>query len=181
VRFHDTELPGVVLVDIDARHDERGFFARSYCDEEFAARDLHTRWPQCNLSYNHQAHTLRGMHYQAAPHAEVKLVRCTAGAIWDVVVDLRVGSPTRFQWRGFELTAASRTALYIPAGFAHGFLTLRDETEVFYQMGAPFVADAARGFRWDDTRIGIAWPAPPAVISGRDGGYPDLDPSVNDA
>ena len=181
MRFTQTELHGVVLIDIEQRRDERGFFARTYCDEEFAAHGLHTRYPQCNVSYNRAAHTLRGMHWQAAPHGEVKLVRCTAGAIWDVVVDLRPGSPTRFRWQGFELTAAARNALYIPEGFAHGFLTLRDDTEVFYQMGSPFVAGAARGFRWDDRRAGIVWPAAPAVISARDAAYPDLDEAVADA
>jgi dTDP-4-dehydrorhamnose 3,5-epimerase len=181
VRFHETSLPGVLLIEVERGLDERGFFARSYCEREFAAHGITARFPQCNVSSNNHAYTLRGMHYQAAPYGEIKLVRCTAGAIWDVVVDLRPGSPTRLRWYGVELSAEARNQLYIPAGCAHGFLTLCDATEVFYQMGTFYVAEAARGFRWDDPLVGIRWPAPPALISQRDRTYPDLDPGVSDA
>lgn len=131
---------------------------------------------QCNVSRNRRAHTLRGMHYQLPPHEEAKLVRCTAGAIWDVIVDLRPGSATWLRWTGAELSAENGSALYVPEGFAHGFLTLRDDTEVFYQMSAFYEPGAARGLRWNDPRIGIAWPAEPAVISERDAAYPDFSP-----
>lgn len=181
MRFQETTLPGVLLVELERRLDERGFFARTSCERELAARGLAARFPQCNVSFNTRAYTLRGMHYQAAPDGEVKLVRCTAGAIWDVVVDLRPGSPTRLRWYGVELTAEAHNQLYVPAGCAHGFLTLRDATEVSYQMGTFYVAAAARGFRWDDPLVGIRWPARPAVISERDRTYPDLDPGVCDA
>jgi dTDP-4-dehydrorhamnose 3,5-epimerase len=172
VRFLETPLPGLHVLDLERRTDERGFFARSFCESELGARGLHVRFPQCNVSFNARAHTLRGMHWQAAPHGEVKIVRCTAGAIWDAVVDLRPG-PTHLAWFGIELSASSRSQLYIPEGFAHGFLTLAGDTEVFYHMGAPYVPEATRGLRWDDPRIGIRWPAAPAVISERDGTYPD--------
>jgi len=173
VRFLETAIPGVFVIELERIADERGFFARSYCEREFGARGLHTRYPQCNVSYNARARTLRGMHWQAAPHAEVKLVRCTAGAVWDVAVDLRPG-PTRLRWVGVELSAAARNQIYIPEGCAHGFITLTDDAEVFYQMGATYVAEAARGFRWEDPAVGIAWPAQPVVISDRDRAYPDL-------
>jgi len=174
VRFLETPLAGVLVIELDRLGDERGFFARSYCERELGDRGLHTHYPQCNVSYNERAGTLRGMHWQAAPHGEVKLVRCTAGAIWDAVVDLRPG-PTRLGWFGVELSAAARNQLYIPEGFAHGFITLTDGAEVFYQMGAPYVAAAARGLRWDDPAVGIRWPMAPSVISERDralGGAP---------
>ncbi len=169
------------LIELERRVDDRGFFARSFCEDELATAGLHVHYPQGNVSWNAKRHTLRGMHYQAAPHGEVKIVSCTAGAIYDVVVDLRVDSPTRFQWLGVELTPEARNQLYIPAGFAHGFLTLADATEVHYRMGTSYVADLARGFRHDDPLIGIAWPAPPAVISSRDATYADLDRNVRDA
>ena len=170
-----------MLVDLAPHQDERGFFARSFCVDELRRAGLHTDYPQGNVSFNKRRHTLRGMHYQAAPHGEVKIVGCTAGAILDVVVDLRAGSPTRFEWCAAELTAANGGQLYIPAGFAHGFLTLADDTEVAYRMGTRYVAEGARGLRWDDPRLAIAWPARPAVISERDATYPDLDPELSDA
>jgi dTDP-4-dehydrorhamnose 3,5-epimerase len=180
VRFVPQRLDGVFVIELERRVDERGFFARSFCVDELARAGLHTDYPQGNVSFNTCRQTLRGMHYQAAPHGEVKIVGCTAGAIFDVVVDLRAGSPTRLGWCGVELSAASGAQLYIPAGFAHGFLTLADNTEVAYRMGARYVPDAARGLRWNDPRLAIAWPAQPAVISERDASYPDLDPEVND-
>ncbi|HUJ61574.1 MAG TPA: dTDP-4-dehydrorhamnose 3,5-epimerase [Kofleriaceae bacterium] len=181
MRFVEQRLPGVYLIELERRSDERGFFARSFCEDELAAAGLHTRYPQGNVSRNDRKHTLRGMHYQAAPHGEVKIVGCTAGAILDVVVDLRAGSPTRMHWLAVELTPASGAQLYIPAGFAHGFLTLADATEVAYRMGTRYVPELARGFRWNDPLVGIRWPAVPAVISARDASYPDLDPEVSDA
>jgi len=176
VNLTETELAGAYLVDLERHEDERGFFARAFCEREFAARGLVTRYPQCNISYNRRARTLRGLHYQAAPHREAKLVRCVAGAIHDVVVDLREGSPTRLRWIGVELDARGRRALYVPPGCAHGFLTLADDSEVFYQMGAFHVPEAARGVRWDDPAFGVRWPFAPALIAERDRGYPDFDP-----
>jgi dTDP-4-dehydrorhamnose 3,5-epimerase len=181
MRFVEQRLPGVFLIEPERHHDERGFFARTFDEAELAEAGLNTRFPQGNASWNGTRHTLRGMHYQAAPYGEVKIVGCTAGAIFDVAVDLRAGSPTRFEWLGVELTAATGTQLYIPAGFAHGFLTLADRTEVSYRMGTSYVPAAARGFRYDDPLIGIAWPESPAVISERDRTYPDLSPQVDDA
>ena len=160
--------------------DERGFFARSYCDDEFTAHGLHARWPQSNLSRTTRAGSLRGMHYNAAPFREAKLVRCVRGAIWDAIVDLRVGSPTRFQWFGAELTAEVGNALYVPEGFAHGFLTLHPDCDVLYQMGRVYAPKAARGLRFDDPRVGIAWPTPPTFMSERDRTYPDFDPAAFD-
>jgi len=181
VKFIAQRLPGVFLIELERHGDDRGFFARSFCADELARAGLHTDFPQGNVSFNRRRHTLRGMHYQAAPHGEVKIVGCTAGAILDVVVDLRAGSPTRLGWCAVELTPATGAQLYIPAGFAHGFLTLADDTVVHYRMGARYVPDAARGVRWDDPRLEIAWPGRPAVISERDASYPDLDPERLDA
>jgi dTDP-4-dehydrorhamnose 3,5-epimerase len=172
--FHATPLAGAFVIELSPLRDERGFFARSFCEAEFGAHGLATHYPQANVSWNERAGTLRGMHWQAPPHAEAKLVRCTAGAIHDVIVDLRRRSPTRLQWFGVELDASNRRALYVPAGFAHGFLTLADASEVSYLMSASYQAEAARGMRFDDPRIGIAWPDAPRVISARDRTYPDL-------
>jgi dTDP-4-dehydrorhamnose 3,5-epimerase len=174
VHFRETPLAGAYVIDLDRRDDERGFFARTYCDREFAAHGLPVRWPQCNLSHNARAFTLRGMHYNAAPHREAKLVRCVAGAIWDAIVDLRPGSPTRLRWFGVELSADAGNALFVPEGFAHGFVTLRDGSDVFYHMGACYEPGAARGLRWDDPSVAIAWPVAPLLISERDGTYPDF-------
>jgi dTDP-4-dehydrorhamnose 3,5-epimerase len=180
LKFRETPLAGAYVVELDPRIDERGFFARSYCDEEFAAHGLPTRWPQSNLSRNDRAGTLRGLHYNAAPHREAKVVRCVQGAIWDAIVDLRAGSPTRLRWFGLELSAQAGTALYVPEGFAHGFVTLRDATDVFYQMGASYVPAAARGLRWNDPQVGIAWPVTPTGMSERDRSHPDFDAGTFD-
>ena len=168
--FHETALSGAFLIDLEPHVDTRGFFARSFCSGEFAAHGLASVFVQSNISFNAERGTLRGMHWQTAPHAEAKLVRCTAGSLWDVIVDLRPGSPTRLVWAGFELDARRRRLLYVPEGFAHGFITLESATEVFYEMSAPYVADASRGFRWDDPGIGIVWPLPPQRISDQDAG-----------
>jgi dTDP-4-dehydrorhamnose 3,5-epimerase len=181
VRFRETPLGGAYVIELDGHDDERGSFARAYCDREFAAHGLPTVWPQCNLSRNTRAGTLRGMHYNAAPHGEAKVVRCVRGAIWDAIVDLRPGSPTRLRWFGLALAAETGTALYVPEGFAHGFITLGDGSDVFYHMGRSFEPGAARGLRWDDPAIGIGWPMPPAVISERDRTYPDLATAPGDA
>src|SRR5262245_52858922 len=180
MRFRETELPGAYVIQLERLEDERGFFARTFCETEFAALGLTTRFPQCNISYNRSAGTLRGMHYQAAPHGEEKLVRCSRGALHDVIVDLRPASPNHLKWVAVRLTAEERTALYIPKGFAHGFLTLEPDTEVFYQMGAAYRSGAGRGLRWDDPGIGIRWPSPPAVVSVQDSRWPDFDPRAFD-
>jgi dTDP-4-dehydrorhamnose 3,5-epimerase len=174
VKFSAARLPGVRVIDLEPRTDERGFFARTYCDQEFAAQGLNTRWPQANTSFNKSRGLLRGMHFQADPKPEIKVVRCTAGAIFDVVVDVRRDSPTFGEWEGFELTATNRRSLYIPAGFAHGFQCLVDACEVAYLMSDYYVAELARGVRWDDPAIGIEWPVPDAAVSARDADLPTL-------
>ncbi|MBS0156724.1 MAG: dTDP-4-dehydrorhamnose 3,5-epimerase [Nitrospira sp.] len=167
MKFLETSLAGTYIIEIDKREDERGFFARSWCVEEFAFGRLDTKMVQCNVSFNKKKGTLRGLHYQLPPHAETKLVRCTRGALYDVIVDLRAGSPTFLQWFGVELTADNYRMLYIPQRFAHGFQTLEHQTEVFYQMWDFYAPDAARGFRWDDSRLGIVWPDSDRIISPR--------------
>jgi dTDP-4-dehydrorhamnose 3,5-epimerase len=178
--FERTSLGDAYVIDIEPRPDERGFFARTFCAREFVEHGLPTDFPQCNLSRNARAGTLRGMHYQAAPHREAKLVRCVRGAIYDVIVDLRSESPTYLQWTGVELTAENARALFVPEGFAHGFVTLRDDSDIFYHMGKSYVADAARGFRWNDRRFGIHWPTAPVALSPRDAQYADFDPEKFD-
>ncbi len=175
MRFTPTPIDGVVIVDPEPASDERGLFARTWDPEEFLAHGLDPQVRQCSVSYNVTRGTLRGLHYQAEPHAEVKLVRVTAGAVLDVAVDLRAGSPTYRGWVGVELTADNRRALYVPQGCAHGLFTLVDGTEVFYQISAAFVAEAVRGVRWDDPAIGIGWPGQPQVMSDRDRSWPLLD------
>ena len=155
--------------------DQRGFFARTWCAKEFEEHGLNPNLMQCSISFNQHKGTLRGMHYQAAPHEEARLVRCTMGAVYDVIIDLRPDSPTYKQWAAFELTAANRAILYVPEGLAHGFQTLVDETEIFYQMSVSYSPEAARGFRWDDPSVGVSWPQTPAVISQRDQSLPMLD------
>jgi dTDP-4-dehydrorhamnose 3,5-epimerase len=162
-----------MIVDLERHVDERGFFARTWCAEEFAAAGLPSVAVQCSVSWNDRRHTLRGMHWQASPHGEAKLVRCTRGAILDVIVDLRHDSPTYLRHLAVELDEDDRRSLFIPAGMAHGFLTLADGTEVHYQMDTPYVPGAGRGARWDDRAFGIDWPAAPEVISERDRTYPD--------
>lgn len=172
--FRETSLPGAYVIEIERRVDERGFFARSWCQAEFEAHGLNSRLAQCNISYNRVSGTLRGMHYQAAPAAEAKLVRCTQGAIYDVIIDLRLDSPTFLQHIGVQLEAKSHTMLYVPEGFAHGFLTLADDSEVFYQMSEFYAPAAAWGARWNDPQFGIQWPVSVQCISTRDATYPDF-------
>jgi len=173
--FHETKLPGVFEIHLEPKCDERGFFARSWCKKEFEAQGLNASLAQCNVSFNTRRGTLRGMHYQAAPYEESKLIRCTQGAIFDVVVDLRPDSSTFRQWIGVVLTAANRHMVYVPEGCGHGFLTLEDDTEIFYQMSQFYDADSGRGVRWDDPAFQIAWPEPVHVISERDRTYPDFE------
>lgn len=174
MRFIPTHIAGTYLVEPELISDERGFFARTWCQNEFADKGLNPNLVQCNISYNKVRGTLRGMHYQKAPHAEAKLVRCTQGGIYDVIVDLRSGSTTFTQWFGAELTAENKKALYVPEGFAHGFITLKDDTEVLYQMSEFFHAECATGVRWNDPALSIQWPVEVKVISERDQNYPDF-------
>ncbi|MPZ18399.1 MAG: dTDP-4-dehydrorhamnose 3,5-epimerase [Luteitalea sp.] len=173
MRFVDTPLPGAYVIELEPSHDERGFFARAFSECEFESRRLVTHYPQCNVSYSEAAFTLRGLHYAALPHREEKLVRCTRGVIYDVIVDLRADSPCRFRWFASELSEHNHRMLYVPAGCAHGFLTLAPSTEVFYQMGAHYVPEVQRGVRWNDPRFGISWPHEPLVMSARDRDFPD--------
>lgn len=174
MRFDESALPGACIVEMVRIEDERGFFARSFCAEEFAAHGLPAHMPQCSVSFNARRATLRGLHYQAEPHAEDKLVRCTAGAIFDVIVDLRPHSPTRLRWLGLELSAANRRALFVPKGFAHGFVTLANDTEVLYMISVPYAPGFERGIRWNDPAIGIEWPLAPEHLSARDAAHPLL-------
>ena len=179
MRFVATPLAGAFVLEPQRLEDERGFFARTFSTEEFARAGLNARVDQCSTSFNARAGTLRGLHYQAAPHGEEKLVRCTRGALYDVALDLRGESPTYLRWFGLSLSAESGAALSIPEGCAHGFQTLEDSTEILYQISSPYVADAARGVRWDDPAFGIDWPAAPVAgrtMSLRDAGYPDFAP-----
>jgi dTDP-4-dehydrorhamnose 3,5-epimerase len=179
MRFVPTELEGAYLVEQERREDERGFFARTWCREEFAGHGLATEVVQSSISRNSRAGTLRGLHFQTAPHEEVKLVRCSAGAIFDVIVDLRPDSPTRAAWFGVELDAGRGTALYVPKGFAHGFQTLADDSEVLYMMSDPYVPEASSGLRWDDPAFGIEWPqADERTISPRDLAWPAFEPAA---
>jgi dTDP-4-dehydrorhamnose 3,5-epimerase len=172
--FIETKLPGVFIVELQRLEDDRGFFGRSFCRQEFAERGLNPEVAQCNISFNRDAGTLRGMHYQAAPHAEEKVVRCTRGSLYDVIVDLRTESPTYKQWIAVELTGENRRMLYIPKGFAHGFQTLVDNTEIFYQMSEFYHPESACGVRWNDPAFGIQWPIGDRVIlSDRDRYWPD--------
>lgn len=171
--FRETAIAGVAVVEAEPRADDRGAFARLHCPDDFANAGHPFAPAQTSLSYNRKALTLRGMHYQAAPYAETKLVRVTRGRAFDVVVDLRPDSPTYRQWAGVELDAASARAVLIPEGIAHGFLTLEDDTDVLYQIAPSYTPGHDRGVRWDDPAFGIAWPAAPAVISDRDAAYPD--------
>jgi len=172
--FHETSIPGVFEIRLEPLADERGFFARTWCRKEFEVRGLSPGLVQCSISFNKKKGTLRGLHLQAPPFQECKLVRCTQGAIHDVVVDLRPQSPTFKGWVAAVLTAGNRHMMYVPEGCAHGFLTLADDTEVFYQMSEVYDAGSARGVRWDDPAFRIDWPAPVQVISGRDRTYPDF-------
>mgnify|MGYP000452538110 CR=1 FL=1 len=172
--FTETKLSGAFVLELEQRSDERGFFARTFCQNEFRARGMNPAIAQCNVSYNAKKGTLRGMHFQVAPKKEAKLVRVTRGAILDVIVDLRPDSKTFRQWTSIELSADNRKALYIPNDFAHGFQTLGDDTEVLYQMSEFFAPDCARGLRWNDPVLGIVWPEGTRIIFAKDEEYPLL-------
>ena len=166
--FHELKLNGACVLEPELKIDERGFFARTFCCEALSERGLCTDFVQSSISYNTRKGTLRGMHWQSEPHGEVKLVRCTAGALYDVIVDVREESPTFGKWEAVELSQANRVTLYIPRGFAHGFQTLTDDAEVFYMISEQYHPESARGFRWDDPGVGIEWPEEPTIISERD-------------
>ena len=172
--FHETKLQNACIIELEELRDDRGFFARSWCTKEFAHHGLNPHVVQCNISYNKKEKTLRGMHYQIAPCAEAKLVRCTRGAIYDVIIDLRCESATFMQWMGVELTEHNRKMLFVPEEFAHGFLTLANDTEVFYQMSEFYSPGHARSIRWNDPQFNISWPAPPLVMSEKDRCLPDF-------
>jgi len=175
MRFTETKIPGAFVVDLEPHSDERGFFARAWCAREFEEHGLESRLMQCNLSFNERAGTLRGMHYQREPHAEAKAIRCTRGAIYDVIVDLRPDSGTYKQWLAVELSAENRRLLHVPEGCAHGYQTLTDETETLYLVSAFYAPEAEGGVRWDDPAFGIEWPATAErLISPKDAAWPDF-------
>ncbi len=176
MKFTPTTLRGAYLIEIEKMTDERGWFGRSWCREEFADHGLDPDLAQCNVSFNNKRGTLRGMHYQLPPFAETKLVRCTSGAVFDVIIDLRPDSPTFLRWFGATLTPGHATTMYVPKGFAHGFQTLEDNSEVFYQMSTVYAADSARGVRWNDPLFGVQWPGADRVISRKDQEYGDSVP-----
>jgi dTDP-4-dehydrorhamnose 3,5-epimerase len=174
MRFEKTKLHGAWLIEAESAHDHRGFFARTFCVREYEERGLTTRFVQNSTSHSNTRGTLRGMHFQRAPHGEVKVVSCLRGALWDVIIDLRRESPTYRQWQGFELTAANQRQLYIPEGFAHGFQTLCDDTRAGYLISAFYVPQAAGGVRYDDPAFAVEWPLPVSVISEKDRSWPDF-------
>lgn len=174
MKFHKTVLTGVFQIELELRDDERGFLARTFCENEFAEHGLNTRWPQCNLTLTKKRGMIRGMHFQALPKPEIKLIRCAVGTIYDVLVDVRRDSPDFGRWEAFELSASNRRMLYVPGGIAHGFQCLTDNCEVFYQMSEVYFAELSRGLRWNDPRVGIHWPVPDPIISERDQHLPLL-------
>ncbi|HUI93309.1 MAG TPA: dTDP-4-dehydrorhamnose 3,5-epimerase [Chitinivibrionales bacterium] len=171
MKFTSTSLAGAFLIELEPVEDERGFFARTFCTDEFKKHGIDFACVQCNISYNKKKGTLRGMHYQAAPHEEAKIVSCVRGSIFDVIVDIRPNSPTYKKWYGAELSAKNHSMLYVPKGFAHGFQTLEDDAEVFYMMGEYYHEESARGMRWDDPEIGIKWLSSQIIISKKDSEY----------
>jgi dTDP-4-dehydrorhamnose 3,5-epimerase len=175
MKFIRTTLEGLWLIEPELREDERGFLARTYCEKEFAENGLNTRWPQCNLTLTLKRGMLRGMHFQADPKPEIKLIRCAAGSIFDVLVDVRPDSPTFGKWQGFELSGSNRRSLYVPGGFAHGFQCLADNCEVFYQMSEFYVPELAKGLRWNDPKVRIIWPVENGLVSERDKHLPLLE------
>jgi dTDP-4-dehydrorhamnose 3,5-epimerase len=178
MKFSRAELAGVHVIELDLKEDARGFFARTYCEADFEKHGLNTRWPQCSLSYTKKRGMVRGLHYQAEPKPEIKLIRCARGAIFDVVADLREESATYGQWQAFELNDQNRLALYVPAGFAHGFQCLADDCEVYYHISELYVPELARGVRWDDPALAIPWPIRDAFVSERDRSLPAFEPKV---
>jgi len=177
--FHQTPLAGAFTVELERRGDERGFFARFFCEREFAAANCETRFVQINNSLSAKKGTLRGLHYQLAPSAEVKVIRCLRGALFDVIVDLRPNSPTFGKSFGAELTAENRLMLYVPRGFAHGLLTLEDDTEALYLVSEYYAPESERGLRWNDPKFEIDWPLVPVEISAKDAAWPDFNPQFH--
>lgn len=175
MKFSDTNLDSAKLIDLETFADNRGYFARAFCEKEFAEAGLVSRFVQCNMSGSERKGTLRGLHYQVAPHEEVKLVRAIRGAIWDCIIDLRPESPTYLKWQGFELTQDNKRMLYVPQGFAHSYLTLTDDTEVFYMVSAFYAPGAEKGIRYNDPAFNIEWPVPIEVISDKDAAHPDFE------
>ncbi|QEH39226.1 dTDP-4-dehydrorhamnose 3,5-epimerase (plasmid) [Aquisphaera giovannonii] len=175
--FNETPLPGAYVIDLEKRGDDRGFFARAFCEKEFGAHGLATHFVQVNNSLSAQKGTLRGMHYQLAPKAETKVVRCIRGALYDLILDLRKDSPTFGKSFGAELSAENRRVMYVPKGFAHGFITLADDTEAFYFVDEFYAPEAERGVRWNDPKFGLEWPIAPAVLSDKDANQRDFDPA----
>ena len=178
MNFHETELAGAYLIELELRGDERGFFARAYCEREFADHGMALRMVQTNVSHSRDRGTLRGMHYQAPPAAEDKLVRCTRGEIFDVIVDIREGSPTYCNWIGVELSDSNGRMLLVPKGFAHGFITLTDDVMVNYQVSEFYAPDSERGARYDDPAFAIEWPLAAEVVSAKDQGWPGFTSGV---
>ena len=176
MKFIETKLKGAYIIEFQPVEDERGFFSRTFCIDEFKKNRIHFNIVQCNISYNKKRGTLRGMHYQIARHEEAKIVRCTIGALYDVIIDLRPDSGTFTKWVAFELTAENRRMLYVPEGFAHGFQTLEDNTEVLYQMSESYHPECARGVRWDDPVFGIEWPKVGPILLSRDKNYSNYEP-----
>lgn len=176
MHFTETTIPGAYVIDLEKRGDDRGFFARAFCEKEFAAHHLVTRFVQVNNSLSAWKGTLRGMHYQLAPKAETKLVRCIRGSLYDLILDLRQGSPTFGHSFGAELTAANRRMMYVPKGFAHGFITLADDTEAFYFVDEFYAPECERGVRWNDPQFRLAWPISPVILSDKDANQRDFDP-----
>ena len=174
MKFIETKLKGAFIIEPERLEDERGFFARTFCQKEFEKHGLNPRVAQCNVSFNKKKGTLRGMHFQVPPHEEAKLIACIRGAIYDVIIDLRVNSPTHRQWLAVELSDQNKQMIYVPETFAHGFQTLEDNTEVFYQMSDFYHPECARGIRWNDTEIGIKWPITNPFTSMRDSNFQDL-------
>tara|TARA_B110000003_G_C16614884_1_gene520928 strand:- start:410 stop:940 length:531 start_codon:yes stop_codon:yes gene_type:complete len=174
MKFNSTDIDGLYYVDIDRLEDERGFFGRAFCSQEFEKINLDSEVCQANISYNHSAGTLRGMHYQKSPYQESKFIRCIKGSIYDVVIDLRKNSPTYCHWFGIELNDKNRTALFVPKDFAHGFVTLADDTEVIYLVSQSYVPNAEKGIRWDDPFFAIDWPISPSLVSSKDAQWPDF-------
>ena len=177
--FQPTAIDGVRLIELEPARDERGFFARTFCTEELAALGLETSFPQHSISFTRRAGSIRGMHFQRAPHEEVKLLRCVRGAIHDVLIDIRPGSPTYRRWEGYELTSENRRQLYVPAGVAHGFQTLAADTEVVYLISAFYAPAASTGIRYDDPAFKIPWPLPVADVSAKDRTWPDFVAAVS--
>lgn len=173
--FAPAKIPGVWVIDLELKEDARGFFARTWCEREFGTHGLNTHWPQGNLTRTLRRGMIRGMHWQAEPHPEIKLIRCSRGAIWDVLVDVRPDSPTFGAWESYELTGENHRQLYVPAGIAHGFQCLEHGSEVSYLMSDFYVPDLARGIRWNDPRVGIQWPIPDPELSDRDRALPSLE------